>query len=484
VPGLIPHAVSSPPTPGLPPVSGEPDGQAVTLDLLRRYDRPGPRYTSYPTAVEFHEGFGADTYAAHLARAAAVPDAPLSLYLHLPFCESRCAFCGCSVIVTKKRHVAEQYLGYLVREIAMVAAALRGRRRVVQYHWGGGTPSYLSPAQMQRLHEAVRAHFDLDPTGELALEVDPRVTSFEQLETLRALGFNRLSLGVQDFDADVQQAVNRLQSVEATGALVEHARALGFGSINVDLIYGLPRQALDSFARTIDTVIALRPDRVAAYSFAHVPWIRAHQKLLKVEELPSADRKLQLFVEARARFLAAGYAPIGMDHFALPGDELALAAAAGTLHRNFMGYTTRPAPDMIGLGVSAIGDVAGAFAQNTKKLSTYYAALDAGRFPVERGYALDADDRLRRHVVTQLMCNLQLDTREVERRFDVDFGDYFAREQAELAEGPIAHGFLRDDGGLLRVTPRGRLFVRNVCMIFDRHLREKRAATPVFSRTV
>jgi oxygen-independent coproporphyrinogen-3 oxidase len=380
--------------------------------------------------------------------------------------------------------VAEQYLGYLVREIAMVAAALRGRRRVVQYHWGGGTPSYLSPAQMQRLHEAVRAHFDLDPTGELALEVDPRVTSFEQLETLRALGFNRLSLGVQDFDADVQQAVNRLQSVEATGALVEHARALGFGSINVDLIYGLPRQALDSFARTIDTVIALRPDRVAAYSFAHVPWIRAHQKLLKVEELPSADRKLQLFVEARARFLAAGYAPIGMDHFALPGDELALAAAAGTLHRNFMGYTTRPAPDMIGLGVSAIGDVAGAFAQNTKKLSTYYAALDAGRFPVERGYALDADDRLRRHVVTQLMCNLQLDTREVERRFDVDFGDYFAREQAELAEGPIAHGFLRDDGGLLRVTPRGRLFVRNVCMIFDRHLREKRAATPVFSRTV
>jgi oxygen-independent coproporphyrinogen-3 oxidase len=413
-----------------------------------------------------------------------VPDAPLSLYLHLPFCESRCAFCGCSVIVTKKRQVAEQYLGYLVREIAMVAAALRGRRRVVQYHWGGGTPSYLSPAQMQRLHEAVRAHFDLDPTGELALEVDPRVTSFEQLETLRTLGFNRLSLGVQDFDADVQQAVNRLQSVEATGALVEHARALGFGSINVDLIYGLPRQALDSFARTIDTVIALRPDRVAAYSFAHVPWIRAHQKLLKVEELPSADRKLQLFVEARARFLAAGYAPIGMDHFALPGDELALAAAAGTLHRNFMGYTTRPAPDMIGLGVSAIGDVAGAFAQNTKKLSTYYAALDAGRFPVERGYALDADDRLRRHVVTQLMCNLQLDTREVERRFDVDFGDYFAREQAELAEGPIAHGFLRDDGGLLRVTPRGRLFVRNVCMIFDRHLREKRAATPVFSRTV
>ncbi|BCS32163.1 oxygen-independent coproporphyrinogen III oxidase [Luteitalea sp. TBR-22] len=484
MPGLIQHGVSSLSTPGTLPVPGDLDGQAVTLDLLRRYDRPGPRYTSYPTAVEFHEGFGADAYATHLARAAAQPDAPLSLYVHLPFCESRCAFCGCSVIVTKKRHVAEQYLGYLVREIGMVAAALRGRRRVVQYHWGGGTPSYLLPSQMRVLHEAVREHFDLDLSGELALEVDPRVTSFEQLETLRALGFNRLSLGVQDFDPGVQEAVNRIQGVEATRALVERARDLGFGSINVDLIYGLPRQELDSFARTVDTVIGLRPDRVAAYSFAHVPWIRAHQKLLKVEELPSADRKLQLFVDARARFLAAGYVPIGMDHFALPGDELAHAAAAGRLHRNFMGYTTRPAADMIGLGVSAIGDVAGAFAQNTKKLSAYYAAITEGRFPVERGYALDEDDHLRRHVVTQLMCNLHLDTREVERRFGVDFDGYFARERGELAEGPMAHGFLVDEGGRLRVTPRGRLFVRNICMIFDRHLREKRAATPVFSRTV
>jgi oxygen-independent coproporphyrinogen-3 oxidase len=478
-------ALSSLPGPGTAsPVPGDADGQAVTLDLLRRYDKPGPRYTSYPTAVEFHEGFGADAYGARLAEAAASPDAPLSLYIHLPFCESRCAFCGCSVIVTKKRHVAEQYLGYLLREIRMVAQALQGRRHVVQYHWGGGTPSYLSPDQMRVLHAEVRRHFTIDPTGELALEVDPRVTSFEQLETLRELGFNRLSLGVQDFDPDVQQAVNRVQGVAATRALVERARQLGFGSINVDLIYGLPRQTVDSFARTIETVIALRPDRVAAYSFAHVPWIRAHQKLLKVEELPSADRKLQLFVEARSRFLSAGYRPIGMDHFALPSDELAHAADAGTLHRNFMGYTTRPAPDMIGLGVSAIGDVAGAFAQNTKKLSVYYQAIDAGRFPVERGYALDQDDRLRRHVITQLMCNLQLDTRAVADRFDVDFDAYFQAERLELADGPIAHGFLHDHDGVLRVTPPGRLFVRNICMIFDRHLRETRAAAPVFSRTV
>lgn len=480
-----PDVLSSLPAPGaLPSAPGDLDPLGVTLDLLRRYDRPGPRYTSYPTAVEFHEGFSADQYATHLAAAAANPLAPLSLYLHVPFCESRCSFCGCSVIVTRKRHVAEEYLAYLALEMAMVAHALRGRRQVVQYHWGGGTPSYLSPAQMRALHHEVLRSFSIDPAAELALEVDPRVTSFEQLETLRELGFNRLSLGVQDFDPAVQQAVNRIQSVEATRALVQRARELGFASINVDVIYGLPRQTLQSFARTIDAVIALRPDRIAAYSFAHVPWIRAHQKFLAVDELPTADGKLQLFLQARHRLLSHGYRAIGMDHFALPDDDLARAADAGTLHRNFMGYTTRPAPDMIGLGVSAIGEVAGAFAQNTKKLSTYYRAIDAGRFPVERGYDLDADDRLRRYVIAELMCNLQLDTEVVERRFGVDFDSYFSVERSELATGPIAHGFLSERDGLLRVTAKGRLFVRNICMIFDRHLREKRTATPVFSRTV
>ena len=461
------------------------DDHAITLDLLRRYDRPGPRYTSYPTAVLFHEGFDASAYARHLALAATQTDEPLSLYLHLPFCESRCAFCGCSVIVTRKREVAAQYLAYLTREIALVAAALGGRRRVVQYHWGGGTPSYLSSDQMRQLHAAVQRHFVFEAGAERALEVDPRVTSYEQLETLRALGFNRLSLGVQDFDPDVQRAVNRLQGREDTAGLVDRARALGFESINVDLIYGLPRQSVASFAETIASVVALAPDRVATYSFAHVPWIRAHQKLLRTEELPTADLKLQLFAEARRHFLAAGYHAIGMDHFARPGDDLALAAASGRLHRNFMGYTTRPAPDLVGLGVSAIGDVAGAFAQNTKKLSTYYQALDAGRLPTERGYALDADDRIRRHVIAELMCALTLDTRDVSRRFAIDFETYFARERAELLEGPIAHRFLVEAEGRLDVTPRGRLFVRNICMVFDRHLRATRAATtPVYSRTV
>jgi oxygen-independent coproporphyrinogen-3 oxidase len=459
-------------------------GLEVTVDLLRRYDRPGPRYTSYPTAVEFHAGFDEPTYREHLARAAAEHDAPLSLYLHLPFCEERCTFCGCMVIITKKREVAARYLEHLHREIALLAEHLRGRRRVVQYHWGGGTPTYLAVDQMVALQDTVARHFDIQPGAEVAIEVDPRVTSFAQLGTLRALGFNRLSMGVQDFTPEVQEAVNRVQGEAETRALFERARELGYESINVDLIYGLPLQTVESFGRSVDTVIRMRPDRVAVYSFAHVPWIRGNQRRLRPEDLPSPETKLSLFVAARSRFLDAGYQPIGMDHFALPGDEMARAARARTLHRNFMGYTVKPAPDMLGAGVSAIGDVAGAFAQNVKKLSSYYSALDAGRFPIERGYRLSPDDHVRRHVITQLMCNFHLDGAAVSGRFGIDFDSYFARELQELRAGPLADGFLEMDAGRLDLTPRGRLFVRNVCMVFDRHLREKAAATPVFSRTV
>jgi oxygen-independent coproporphyrinogen-3 oxidase len=466
-------------------VAGESrDPRTVTLDLLRKYDRPGPRYTSYPTAVEFHHGFDEAAYRRRLRVAAQCCDGPLSLYVHLPFCEERCSFCGCSVIITKKRDVAARYLDYLHREIAMVSRALGGRRRVVQYHWGGGTPSYLSPAQMEALQAVVMSHFDVDPNGELAIEVDPRVTTPEHLETLARLGFNRLSLGVQDFTLEVQQAVSRVQGEAQTGDLVSRARALGLDSINIDLIYGLPLQTVQSFGHSVDAVIRLRPARVAVYSFAHVPWIRGNQKRLRTEDLPPPDVKLQLFVDARERFLCAGYRPIGMDHFSLPDDELARAAAARTLHRNFMGYTTRRAPDMIGVGVSSIGEVGGAFVQNTKKLGTYYAAIDAGRFPVERGYALDADDVLRRHVITQLMCNFRLDLDEVERRFAIDAASYFAAEWKELVEGPVAHGFLDVEGRCWNVTPTGRLFVRNICMIFDRYLRRQTATSPVFSRTI
>ncbi len=454
--------------------------------LLRKYDRPGPRYTSYPTAVEFHGGFDEAAYRERLARAAERTDEPLSLYLHLPFCEERCSFCGCMVVITKKHEVAARYLEYLHREIALLAQALGERRRVVQHHWGGGTPTYLNREEITALHAAVTTHFQIEPGAEVAIEVDPRVTTEEQLEELRRLGFNRLSLGVQDLDPVVQQAVNRIQGEERTRGLFETALSLGFESINVDLIYGLPFQTRERFSRTLEAVVAMRPDRLAVYSYAHVPWIRGNQRRIDPRDLPSPALKLELFLLAAQALLDAGYRPIGMDHFALPGDELAVAAEAGRLHRNFMGYTTKPASDMVGAGVSAIGDVGGAFAQNTKKLSTYYATLDRGRFPIERGYALDADDQLRRFVITEVMCNLRLDVAEVERRFGIDFPRYFESELDELraADGPVADGLVEVGPRRLEVTATGRLLVRNVCMTFDRHLRARKADRPVFSRTV
>jgi oxygen-independent coproporphyrinogen III oxidase len=458
----------------------------LSADLLRKYDRPGPRYTSYPTAVEFHGGFDESAYRERLADAARRPEEPLSLYLHLPFCEARCSFCGCMVVITQKREVAARYLEYVHREIALLAQALGERRRVVQHHWGGGTPTYLSVDQIEALAAVVRRHFDVEKGAEVAIEVDPRVTTDEQLERLRALGFNRLSLGVQDLDPVVQEAVNRIQGEALTRGLFDTARRLGFESINVDLIYGLPFQTLEGFARTLDAVVAMRPDRLAVYSYAHVPWIRGNQRRIDPADLPPPSRKLELFLAATEAFLGAGYRPIGMDHFALPGDELAVAADAGKLHRNFMGYTTRPATDMVGAGVSAIGDVGGAFAQNTKKLSTYYATLDRDRFPVERGYPLDGDDQVRRFVITELMCNLGLDVGRVEQRFGIEFSRYFATELGELAAegGPVADGLVEVRPDRVQVTARGRLLVRNVCMTFDRYLRRKSADRPVFSRTV
>jgi oxygen-independent coproporphyrinogen III oxidase len=458
--------------------------ESAPLDLLRRYDRPGPRYTSYPTAVEFHERFGEGDYRERLALAARAADDPLSLYVHLPFCQERCSFCGCMVIITKKHEVASRYLQYVARETKLLAEALGARRRVVQYHWGGGTPTYLTLEEIEALHGTVAQYFDVQPGAEVAIEVDPRVTTADQLRLLRQLGFNRVSFGVQDFTPEVQQAVNRIQPEGLTRILFDEARRLGFESINIDLIYGLPLQTPESFGRAIDAVVAMRPDRVAAYSYAHVPWIRGNQKRIDPAILPTGERKLELFGAVMERFLASGYTQIGMDHFALPHDELAIAAAERRLHRNFMGYTTKPATDMVGLGVSAIGDVAGAFAQNTKKLATYYAALDAERFPIERGYLLDPDDRLRRVLITDLMCNFRIEPSALEARFGIAFEDYFATELAELAAGPMADGLVERRADVFEVTPSGRLLVRNVAMIFDRHLRARTSDTPVFSRTI
>jgi oxygen-independent coproporphyrinogen-3 oxidase len=457
----------------------------ITLDILRKYDRPGPRYTSYPTAVEFHEGFDADAYVARLAEANRQA-APLSLYTHLPFCEHRCAFCGCHVVITKERAVVDKYLERLHREIDLLAEHLPNRRKVTQHHWGGGTPTHLELDQIEALYRKITGHFELDPTGEIAIEADPRVTTREQIDLLRAIGFNRVSMGIQDFDPDVQVAIDRNQSEAQSRELYDYCRSKDFHSINIDLIYGLPKQTIEQFSQTIRSVIRMRPDRVALYSFAHIPWKSAQQKWIDPSDLPAPELKLALFVAARDLFLDAGYAEIGMDHFAVPEDELATARRDRRLHRNFMGYTVKMGTDMLAVGVSGIGDVQGAFAQNEKKLSTYYAALDAGRFPIERGYALDADDLLRREFITRLMCNLWVDVREVEREFGIAFPEYFAAEIAELRrpDGPVEHGFVEIAPDHVEVLGLGRFFVRNIAMTFDRYLKTKLGEKPMFSRTV
>lgn len=452
--------------------------------VLGQYDRPGPRYTSYPTAVEFTDHFDAAAYCGRLQAAASEAGAPISLYVHLPFCEARCTYCGCMTVITRKRQVAARYVDYLEREVAMLAAHL-GRRQIVQHHWGGGTPTYLTLAQIERLHQTIARHFDIADDAETAIEIDPRVTTRDQLQLLRSLGFNRLSMGVQDFTPEVQQAIGREQSESLTRDLYEYAREIGFGGINMDLVYGLPLQTLDTFRRTLDAVAAMRPDRLAVYSYAHVPWLRPHQARIDVTTLPDRTLKARLIAAAVEAFCDAGYEVIGMDHFALPDDDLAVAARQRRLHRNFMGYTSRRSADTLGVGVSAIGDLRGALAQNVKKLPPYYAALDAGRFPIERGCLLTDDDLIRRHVISELMCNLHLDRRDTAARFGIDFDRYFAPELEALSAptGPAADGFLKVTDAALDIPSQGRLFVRNICMYFDRYLADH-SGQPVFSRTI
>jgi len=457
----------------------------VTPELVAHYDRPGPRYTSYPTAIEFNASFDAQEYRRRLARANAEAGAPLSVYTHIPFCADRCNFCACHVIASPLgTRVTEPYLAHLFREIELVAEALPARRAVAQYHWGGGTPTYLSVPEIHALLDHFERFFTYTDGAELAIEVDPRVTSAEQLRALRSRGFNRLSLGVQDLNAETQEAIGRVQPERVTAATVEEAQRLGFRGVNIDLIYGLPHQTLASFGATLDSVIALSPDRLAIYSFAFLPWLKGNQKRLGEEVLPVGDAKIGLLLLAREKLLAAGYRAIGMDHFAKPDDELSVALDQGRLKRNFMGYSVQEASDMIGLGVSAIGQVSGAYAQNHKKLSDYYADLDAGRLPIERGYALSADDRLRSDVIQSLMCTFAVDTGALERRYGIAFDSYFGAELHELS-GLAAEGMAEVAPGRIRVTPLGELFVRNLAMCFDKYLpAAQQSAKPRFSRTV
>jgi oxygen-independent coproporphyrinogen-3 oxidase len=451
-------------------------------DLIRRYDKSGPRYTSYPTAVQFHAEFDETAY----RRQAAISNArggPLSLYFHIPFCDTVCFYCACNKVVTKRREKADPYLANLYRELELQSALFDSGRPVEQLHWGGGTPTFLSHAQMRELMSRTADHFALktDDSGEYSIEIDPREADAATIALLRQLGFNRLSLGVQDFDPAVQKAVNRIQSEAETLAILEAARAEHFHGISVDLIYGLPFQTVDSFMRTLDTVIEASPDRLSVFNYAHLPTRFMPQRRINAQDLPEPAQKLSILEQTIARLTSAGYVLIGMDHFAKPDDPLAVAQREGSLYRNFQGYATHADCDLIGLGVSSIGQVGDAFSQNVKDLDSYQRLLEMGRLPIERGLEIHQDDRIRRAVITGLICHFEIDGAEIESRFDIDFLDYFA-DEIERLDVFRADGLLEIDGRRIRVHPIGRLMIRNICMTFDRYLVTQTAQR--FSRTL
>lgn len=447
----------------------------VSPELLRRFDVPGPRYTSYPTADRFVEAFRDREYVLaltqrRLGRATALP---LSIYVHIPFCESLCYYCACNKIITKHHERAELYLDYLGKEVDLHVAQLGAGQPVSQLHLGGGTPTFLSDDGLRRLMAMLQRSFALTPGGEYSIEVDPRTVDAGRLALLAELGFNRLSFGVQDFDPKVQKAVHRLQPAEQVFALVETARTLGFESVNVDLIYGLPRQTPESFDRTLALVEQLRPDRIALYAYAHLPDRFKPQRRIHAEELPGAEVKLSMLSRSLDALMGAGYVYVGMDHFALPTDALAVAKRQGRLHRNFQGYSTQPDCDLIGLGVSGIGRIGATYSQNAKTLEEYYDFLDRGRLPVVRGLALSRDDLIRRAVIMALMCQGELLFEPVEQAWLIDFRKYFAAELEQL-EGLAAHGLVVLGPEGIQVTAMGWFFVRGIAMVFDRYLQADR----------
>ena len=449
---------------------------AVTPELLRRFDVPGPRYTSFPTADRFVEAFGAEDYILaleHRKSSTAARAMPLSLYVHVPFCESLCYYCACNKIITKHRERGGEYLRYLQREIDLHVAHLGQGQVVSQLHFGGGTPTFLDDAELGQLMGMIRGAFTLAEGGEYSVEVDPRTVDEARLQHLFDLGFNRLSFGVQDFDPDVQKAVHRIQPAEQVFALVEASRRIGFKSVNVDLIYGLPQQTAASFARTLQQVNALRPDRIALYAYAHLPERFKAQRRIDAYTLPSGGEKIEMLAQSLKAFGDAGYVYVGMDHFALPDDALAIAKRQGRLHRNFQGYSTQPDCDLIGLGVSAIGRIGATYSQNAKTLEDYYDAVERGHFPVVRGLALTRDDLVRRAVIMAIMCQGEIAYESINLAWLIDFKEYFARE-LELLRQKEEEGMVRLSDSGITVTEQGWYFVRGVAMLFDKYLQADR----------
>jgi oxygen-independent coproporphyrinogen-3 oxidase len=448
------------------------------LALIQKYNYSGPRYTSYPTALEFNESYNEASFLAAVAR---YPSRPLSLYVHIPFCHKLCYFCGCNKIVTRQSHKADQYLDFLEKEI-LFRAPLFKQRQVSQMHWGGGTPTFLTKAQISRLMGLLRDNFEFLPGAELSIEIDPREIELDVIDHLYHEGFNRLSMGVQDFNKDVQKLVNREEDEAFIFALIQRAKALGFNSTNIDLIYGLPKQTAESFAFTLDKVAALSPDRLSVFNYAHLPSRFAAQRKIKDNDLPSADEKLTILQQTITSLTDAGYQFIGMDHFARPDDELAVAQREGHLHRNFQGYTTHGDSDLLGLGVSAISMIGDSYAQNQKELKNYYADVEQKGTGLWKGLTMTDDDCIRRDVIKTLICNFQLNFAAIEALHPINFKDYFSSDLALLK--PLAKDGLVDvDDKSITVTPRGRLLIRNICMCFDIYLRQQ-ARMQQFSRVI
>jgi len=449
--------------------------QRIVFDagLIRRYDQSGPRYTSYPTAAQFHDGISEKDYLLWARHSNEDPiPRPLSIYIHIPFCDTVCFYCACNKVVTRNHARATDYLDHLYREVAMQGKLFDRDRAVQQLHWGGGTPTFLDIDQMRALMEKIGQHFTLatNDNGEFSIEIDPRSADYAKLKALRQAGFNRVSFGVQDLDPQVQKAVNRIQSEDKTREVATAARELGYTSINVDLMYGLPFQSVQSFEETLRHVVEINPDRLAVYNYAHLPQRFKPQRRINETDLPSADEKLNILQRTIGFLSDAGYVYIGMDHFARPDDELAVAQRNGTLQRNFQGYSTHADCDLVSMGVSAISKVCDNFSQNVRDLDAYYRLIDAGRLPIDRGFEVEPDDLLRRDIITHIMCNFFLDIPAVEKKWRFNFAEKFKTEIAELQQMQT-DGLLKLDAKALEVLPAGRLLVRNICMVFDHYLK-------------
>lgn len=456
----------------------------IDFDVLKKFNQQGPRYTSYPTAPLFSPEFTGDDYTREIVETNTDSKGqPISLYFHFPFCEKLCFFCGCNMRVTHDRSLISQYNEYLKKEIDLLRPAIAGDRRAAQLHWGGGTPSYLYPDEIRDIGDYIRDRFEFEDGIEASVEIDPRGLTRDHMLALREIGFNRTSFGVQDFDLQVQQAINRVQSEEITRQTVTWARELGFQSVNLDLIYGLPYQTVGSFADTVNRVIDISPDRIAAFNYAHVPWLKKNQSAMPAEAIPTPNERLAILQMTIETLIEAGYVYIGMDHFAKPTDELAIAQANGTLYRNFQGYSTKSGCDVYAFGISAISQFENIYAQNAKTFPEYYAHIDAGQAATHVGYRMTEDDHIRKETIMQMMCNLEIDKRRVESMFGINFDEYFAADLPKL--GPfIAEGLVEADAKKISVTRSGILIIRNVAMCFDAYLERMMKEKPVFSKTV